>query len=260
MQPKVSIITVNYNNLSGLKKTVESVTTQSWKEFEYIIIDGCSTDGSEAYIESKAENIDYWVSEPDKGVYHAMNKGIAKATGEYLLFLNSGDHFYNNKVLEKYQDLIENYDLIYFNMQVVGEHKKFIKEYPDTLSFAYFLKDSLPHPAIFIKRVLFQKVGLFKEDFKIVGDWKFFIDSICKYNCNYLHVDKVLTTFYFDGISSKLENRAIIEKEKQEVLQTNYVAYMQDLDDVLKYMTIVHSLRRSRIIKCLIRFGFLNKF
>lgn len=260
MQPKVSIITVNYNNLSGLKKTVESVTTQSWKEFEYIIIDGGSTDGSEAYIESKAENIDYWVSEPDKGVYHAMNKGIAKATGEYLLFLNSGDHFYAHNVLKKNQHLIANYDLIYFNTNVIGENKNFIKEYPDTLSFAYFLKDSLPHPAIFIKKDLFQTVGLYKDDFKIVADWKFFIDSVCRYNASYFHVGTTLTIFYLDGISSLLENRIIIDKEKQEVLQSNYAAYMQDLDDVLKYMTIVHSLRRSRIIKCLIRFGFLNKF
>lgn len=260
MQPKISIITVNYNNLAGLKKTVESVRSQTWQELEYIIIDGDSTDGSKDYLEQNTKLFDYCVSEPDRGVYHAMNKGIAKATGEYLFFLNSGDHFYNNKVLEKNQHLIENYDLIYFNMQVVGEHKQFIKEYPDSLSFAYFLKDSLPHPAIFINRNLFQKVGLFKDDFKIVADWKFFIDSVCRYNASYFHVDTTLTIFYLDGISSLLENRIIIDKEKQEVLQSNYAAYMQDLDDVLKYMTIVYSLRRSRIIKCLIRFGFLNKF
>ncbi|MFV8360226.1 glycosyltransferase family 2 protein [Flavobacterium sp. LS1P3] len=259
MKPKISIITVNYNNLEGLQQTIESVSSQTQQEFEHIIIDGGSTDGSVAYIESNAQLFKYWVSEPDKGVYHAMNKGITKASGEYLLFLNSGDHFYNKKVLEKNQHFLIDYDLIYFNMYVSGENKKIIKEYPDTLSFAYFLKDNLPHPSIFIKKELFQTVGLFKEDFKIVADWKFFIDSVCKYNASYLHINNTLTTFYLDGISSLPENKVIIDTEKQEVLQSDYSAYMQDLEDVLKYMTIVHSLRRSRIIKWLIRFGLLNK-
>src|SRR5688572_27521016 len=99
--PKISIITINYNNLDGLKRTVDSVVNQTWQEFEYIVIDGGSTDGSGAYIESKSKHFHYWVSEPDKGIYNAMNKGIVKATGEYLLFLNSGDHFFNDTVLEK---------------------------------------------------------------------------------------------------------------------------------------------------------------
>ena len=97
MNNKLSIITINYNNLEGLKRTVESVINQTSKEFEYIVIDGGSNDGSGAYIESKSEHIDYWVSEPDKGIYNAMNKGIAKASGEYLLFLNSGDHLFSNR-------------------------------------------------------------------------------------------------------------------------------------------------------------------
>lgn len=260
MNPKISIITINYNNLEGLKKTVTSVRSQTWQEFEYLIIDGGSTDGSETFIKENIDLFDYWISEADKGVYHAMNKGIEKATGAYLLFLNSGDHFYNIRVLEKNQHAIADYDLIYFNMNVVGERKKFTKEYPDSLSFAYFLKDNLPHPATFIKKDLFQKVGFFKEDFKIVSDWKFFIDSVCRYSCKYLHINQTLTTFYLDGISSQFENRAIIEKEKQAVLQSSYTAYLKDLDDVLKNLTIIHTLRRSRIIKLLIRFGFLNKF
>ena len=260
MKLKISIITVNYNNLEGLQKTIESLSSQTWQEFEHIIIDGGSTDGSVAYIESKSERFAYWVSETDKGVYHAMNKGIAQASGEYLLFLNSGDHFYEKRVLEKNQRFVIDYDLIYFNMYISGENKKFIKEYPDSLSFAYFLKDNLPHPSIFIKKDLFQTVGLFKEDLKIVADWKFFIDSVCRHNAAYLHVDDTLTTFYFDGISSLPENKNIIDNEKQEVLHSAYYAYMHDLENVLKYMTIVHNLRRSRIIKSLVRFGFLNKF
>lgn len=157
MKPKISIITINYNNLEGLKRTIESVVNQTWQEFEYLIIDGGSTDGSVEYIESKSEHVDYWVSEPDKGVYHAMNKGIAKSSGEYLLFLNSGDHFYNKKVLAQNCQEIKDSSIIYFDLQVVEEQKMFIKEYPSVLSFSYFLNDTLPHPATFIKKKLLQK-------------------------------------------------------------------------------------------------------
>ena len=89
MSRKLSIITVNYNNLQGLQKTISSVLNQTWKEFEYIVIDGASTDGSVDFLENQGKYLDYWVSEPDKGVYQAMNKGIKKAKGEYLLFLKT---------------------------------------------------------------------------------------------------------------------------------------------------------------------------
>ena len=114
--PKISIITINYNNLEGLKRTMESVVNQTWREFEYIVIDGGSTDRSAAYIASQSENIDYWVSEPDNGIYNAMNKGIAKATGEYLLFLNSGDSFYDANVLQNVSNFFNNdLSIIYGN-------------------------------------------------------------------------------------------------------------------------------------------------
>ena len=99
MKPKISIITINYNNFEGLKKTIKSVINQTWKDYEYIVIDGGSNDGSVEYLKSLDNTINFWVSEADNGVYHAMNKGINKANGEYLLFLNSGDHFF---LIEKF--------------------------------------------------------------------------------------------------------------------------------------------------------------
>src|SRR5690606_20733259 len=97
--PLLTIITINLNNLEGLKTTIESVLSQTWQEFEYIVIDGGSTDGGKEYIESQKTHLNYWVSEPDKGIYNAMNKGILKSSGKYLLFLNSGDHLYDNQSL-----------------------------------------------------------------------------------------------------------------------------------------------------------------
>lgn len=94
MKKKVSVITVNYNNLKGLERTISSVLLQSFSDFEYIIVDGGSSDGSKEYIESKQEYINQWVSEKDHGVYNAMNKAIRMAQGEYCIFMNSGDHFF----------------------------------------------------------------------------------------------------------------------------------------------------------------------
>jgi glycosyltransferase involved in cell wall biosynthesis len=260
LNPKLSIITINYNNLKGLKKTVESVASQTWKEFEYLIIDGGSTDGSVDYLVSKNEFIDYWASEPDKGVYHAMNKGINKASGEYLLFLNSGDHFYDKFVLEKNNKLLHQGDIIYSNLQVVDTKKTFIKEYPEMLSFSYFVKDTLPHPATFIKKEAFKKTNLYNEDFKIASDWKFFIDGVCKYNLKYKKVDTVFSTFYLGGMSSNPENRSIKYEEIQQVLRNEYSAYIRDIDDILVNNEIILNLRKSRIIKLLLKLGFLNKF
>ena len=96
---KYSIITINYNNRDGLEMTINSVLEQTYKDFEYIIIDGGSTDGSLEVIKKHAAQIDYWVSEPDNGIYNAMNKGIRKATGDYLNFMNSGDTYHTSSVL-----------------------------------------------------------------------------------------------------------------------------------------------------------------
>src|SRR6478735_1115877 len=112
---QLSIITINYNNLQGLQKTIESVVSQSFKDFEYIIIDGGSTDGSKVLIEKYSESITYWVSEKDNGIYPAMNKGIQVANGEYLLFLNSGDWFYENTTLSMAIPMLRPFDIVYGN-------------------------------------------------------------------------------------------------------------------------------------------------
>ena len=95
-----SIITVNYNNYEGLRRTIKSVVCQTYKDYEYIIIDGGSTDGSAELIRQYTDHLTFWVSEPDKGIYNAMNKGVAHANGEYLNFMNSGDCFYDENVLQ----------------------------------------------------------------------------------------------------------------------------------------------------------------
>lgn len=260
MSEKISIITINYNNLEGLKKTVESVLNQSWKDFEYIVIDGGSTDGSVAYIASQSERINYWLSEPDKGIYNAMNKGIRKATGAYLLFLNSGDHLVDEKILEQNYQKIKNKDIIYFNLNVIDSKNTFVKIYPDQLSFSYLATDTLPHPATFIRASLFSTVGLYDESFKIVSDWKFFIQSICKSNCTYSRIDKTLTTFYLDGVSSSPENKVLIFEEKQKILKSEFPAFIEDNREFVAIKNMITNLRNSTKIKILVKLGILNKF
>ena len=260
MKPKISIITVNYNNLEGLKKTVESVKNQSFTDFEYLIIDGASSDGSASFIEENETLFDYWVSEPDSGVYQAMNKGIEKANGEYLLFLNSGDHFVDQKVVERYHHNIQDFDLIYFDLKVFENNKPFVKSYPDELSFSYFVEDTLPHPATFIKREAFLKTNVYKEDFKIVSDWKFFIDAVCKYNLSYNRIAETLSVFYIGGLSSNPKNQSIKFKEKESILYGDYGIYMNDIQEVVSYKKTLNNLRQSRIINLMVKLRFLNKF
>lgn len=224
MIKKISVITINYNNLEGLKKTVESVVNQTWQEFEYIVIDGESTDGSKAFIESHSDKIDYWVSESDEGIYNAMNKGILKASGEYLLFLNSGDHFFDKGVLNECVQHIQKYDLIYFNLQMISATSTKIASYPESLRFSDLYFGSLPHPATFIKKTLFEKVGFYDENLKIVSDWKFFILALFKYHCTYIKINKTISTFYADGISTNKDN----SRERNQVLKEYFKEYILD--------------------------------
>lgn len=175
----ISIITINYNNLTGLKKTVESVLCQSYKSVEYIIIDGGSTDGSLDYIKINYDKINYWVSESDDGVYQAMNKGLNIASGEYVIFMNSGDVFYNKHVLLDFINLNPNCDLVYglsrwSKTGLYWNPPRGIK-LKDTLA-----KVLLPHQATFYKTSQLKKNNGFKEEFSIVSDWGVFIDFIVK--------------------------------------------------------------------------------
>jgi glycosyltransferase involved in cell wall biosynthesis len=260
MNKKLSVITINYNNLEGLKRTFQSVVNQTWKEFEYIVIDGGSTDGCKDYIESQSDKIDYWVSEPDKGIYNAMNKGIVKATGEYLLFLNSGDHFYSHTILQENKNFLEKHDLIYFNIEFADKKTSKIIYYPEKLSFSDFYIGTLCHQSTFIKKELFVEFGLYDENLRFVSDWKFFIFALFKYNCSYLKVNAIVATYYLDGISSDLRNQGLLYEERQHILNSDFKGYIENVNQLLELRTIVSSLRKSRKIKILIKLGLLNKF
>ncbi|WP_298236996.1 glycosyltransferase family 2 protein [uncultured Algibacter sp.] len=217
----LSVITVNYNNKEGLERTIKSVCSQSYRKFEYIIIDGGSNDGSLDVINNFKNDIDYFESKKDNGIYHAMNKGIKVAKGDYLLFLNSGDHFYSNKSLSFFKPYLlkqDKIDILYGNIMVKSQ-KEFIKTYPEALTFSYFVKDTLPHPGSLINKKCFNHF-LYDEDLKITSDWKFFMLGLCKKKYTYMYINQVISTFYLDGISST--NIDLVKRERHQVLTKEF--------------------------------------
>src|ERR1035437_6590798 len=184
--PKLSIITVNLNDKNGLEKTIGSLLAQTFNEFEFIIIDGGSTDGSVEVIKKHPEKIKYWISEPDKGIYNAMNKGILKASGDYFFFLNSGDYLADNKVFEKIFNKHPTEDILFGNLYVTINEKIVGKAYGKIkLAFSDVYAHTIKHQAAFIRRELFNKFGLYNEKRKIVADWEFFIKTVGLGNVSY---------------------------------------------------------------------------
>lgn len=242
---KLSIITINYNNLGGLRKTVKSVVNQTWQGFEYIVIDGGSNDGSVAYLESLSGNIDYWISEPDKGIYNAMNKGIEFAKGEYLIFLNSGDHFFDNDVLKNNIQHVQKFDLISFNLNVVGDNCSYLFSVPKSLRFSDMYFEFMPHPATFIKKELFYIVGFYDEKLKIVADWKFFALALFRYNCSFFKVNTTLSNFYLGGISSNPEAL----DEKKSVIDECFGGTILDYEELKMYRKMFKNDNLKRLIE-----------
>ncbi|MDE3184133.1 MAG: glycosyltransferase [Bacteroidota bacterium] len=226
--PKLSIITINYNNATGLQKTMDSVFEQTFTDFEYLVIDGGSDDDSKELIKNHENKLVYWVSEKDKGVYHAMNKGIVKANGEYLLFLNSGDFLYSESSLSDFFDNSNGEDIVYGDVLRVSPDSQLMKSYPSQLSFSFFLQDSLHHQSIILKKSVFEKTGLYNESFKIVSDWLVSMNAICLYQASYKHVDNCVSIFPTNGISSDPVYVELFKKERNEVIDQYYSAFIKD--------------------------------
>jgi glycosyltransferase involved in cell wall biosynthesis len=225
-KPRVSIITINLNNASGLEKTIISVQNQDFSDYEFIIVDGFSKDSSVSIIKKYSSIITYWSSEPDTGVYNAMNKGIMKSVGEYLYFLNSGDTFVSNQVLNEIfredptEDLLFGNLLVVINEQVIG--KALGKMH---LTFADIFNHTIKHQASFMKRTLFAKYGLFNENRKIVSDWEFFLKTVGLNNATYRYVNIYVSCFDNNGISNN--NATLVRSERKQVIDENIPQMMR---------------------------------
>lgn len=211
-----SIITINYNNGEGLRQTISSVVSQTYHEYEYIVIDGGSTDGSVNIIKSFSDHIDYWVSEKDRGIYHAMNKGVAQAHGEYCIFMNSGDLFYNNSVL-KFVDESEIRDDVVVGKVVINGKDKQISPPPASgeLTLYHLYSGAIPHQGSFIKTDLLRKYP-YDENLKISSDWKFFVQVLILENRSISYLNLYVARYDLDGISAS--NPALMREEKDNIL------------------------------------------
>lgn len=226
---KLSIITVNLNNSAGLQRTMDSVFSQRFTDYEYIIIDGGSTDASSELIKKHQNKFAYWISEKDNGIFNAMNKGIVKASGDYLLFLNSGDYLYNEFVLHEIFNQPLSSDMIYGNVLWKPTVPFHTGIFPDKLSFEYFSTYSLPHQASFIRKDLFSVVGLYEETETIISDWLFFLLAIYKFNCSYQHVNKTISVCDTTGISLKPDSWPGIVEARKEMISKHFASFDTDL-------------------------------
>ena len=210
---KISVITVVLNDLLGLKRTVQSVLKQRCKDYEYVILDGGSTDGTIEYINNlQIEGIKR--SEPDAGIYNAMNKAVRLSKGDYCLFLNSGDTFYDDEVLAKATEAIGSSDLYVGNTVEIGNHK-LIGWAPDFLTVNYLMKTSIYHQSTFIRRELLVKYP-YNESHKIVSDWEFFFERWLQ-GCSYEKLDFFVSNYYLGGYS--YVHQDLIALERKEVLE-----------------------------------------
>jgi glycosyltransferase involved in cell wall biosynthesis len=227
----LSIITINLNNREGLRKTIESVIAQTFKKIQYIIIDGGSTDGSVDVIKEYADNINYWVSETDNGYANAHNKGIKQSTGDYLLFLNSGDYLSETTVLSDAFKYSFDEEIIYGDLYFETAGADFVlKEYPSKLTFDFFFShnESLPHPSSFIKKSLFLKVGLYGEKLKIVNDWEFWMKAIFLHQATYKRIPVAISVFNTEGMSSQFQNQKLLKSERDEVFEKYFSGFVDD--------------------------------
>lgn len=244
---KLSIITINLNNQSGLIKTIQSVISQTFKDFEWIIIDGDSTDGSKELLKKHIQHFTHCISEKDNGIYNAMNKGVKLAQGEYIYFLNSGDYLCNKDTLKNVFNRFITSDFIngnqinntLINKRDFGIHSNHITCYD-------LFWGSLNHQTTFIKKDLFYKYGMYDENLKVVADWKFFFETIILHNCSVTYINQDIAYFDNTGISRKALN--IIRKERSEYLNT---ILPQKVIEDYKFLFHINEIRKYKFSRAL---------
>ncbi len=232
---KVSIITVVHNNASTIKNAIESVINQSYQNIEYIVIDGASTDGTIEIINNYKNHIAHFISEPDNGIYNAINKGIKLATGDIVGILNSDDFFCCNNIIEKVVNEFrkDNIDAVYGDVQFVNPNKENkITRYYSSKRFkpSMFKYGFMPaHPSFYAKRSFFNELGYYKETYKIGADFELLLRFLLKNNLKAKYLEMPFVTMRTGGISNRsyksnlLLNREILKACRENNVKTNLI-------------------------------------
>lgn len=230
-RPLISIITAVYNGEGFIENAIQSVLSQTYPHIEYIIIDGGSTDKTVSIIETYQNKLHYWISEKDKGVYDAWNKGLAKANGEWIAFLGADDVFYNNNVIEEATPdlniaLNRNIRYVYGKVQLMSvSGKKFIEEWGipwEESKKNIFRNMTLTHCGAFHHKSLFKEYGNFDDTFKITGDYEFILREFSKQRSAYF-IDRPITAMRAGGISANLKHKLTVAKENIKALKLNHI-------------------------------------
>lgn len=211
---KFSVISVTKNNLSALLHTVQSVRAQHNAMVELIIVDGNSTDGTKAWLQTEAA-ADYWLSEPDIGIYDAMNKGVCLATGDYVIFLNAGDSFSSADVLERVAALHPVADILCGTTVLLNELRN-VKPAPESITLKTLFCSALCHQAVFTRTSLLKAMP-FDTSLKWVADRKFFLQALVFGNSSYFPMRINIVDYDVHGTSAN--NRLGSEQEFLKVLQ-----------------------------------------
>ncbi len=210
---KLSIITICLNE-KNIERTCKSIVSQTFKDFEWIVIDGKSDKQTVNKINKYKDKISIFISENDSGIYDAMNKGILLAKGDYISFMNAGDTFYSkNTISEIFNNKIYTDDIIYGNINIIKNKKSFIEINPKYITKQFLLNGVINHQACFIKRNLFYKYGLYNMYYRITADYE---KLLCwnSFDCSFLYVDKTIAKHYRNGCSS---NKHLVNLERKKI-------------------------------------------
>ncbi len=226
--PKISIITVAYNAQNTIERCINSVFGQKYQNVEYIIIDGGSTDGTCRIIENYREKIDVFISEPDKGIYDAMNKGLALATGDVIGTINADDFFADDNVLYDIARVFseQNTQILYGNLDYIDPSDKVIRKWRSgKYSRGMFNWGWMPpHPTFYCKKSLFDKLGVYKLDYGSAGDYELMLRFIHFNNINAYYLNKVLIKMVVGGVSNKnLGNRVQAMRFDLKAMRNNNI-------------------------------------
>lgn len=239
---------------------MDSVRDQSWQEFEHIVIDGNSNDNSVEIIKSYTyKNLD-WISEPDTGIYNAMNKGIDRANGKYLLFLNSGDTLEKKDTLSRVLIFLgSEKSIISGNIIFNEENSQRLRKHPEKITFSYLVGNAISHPSTFIKRDLFEAYGKYHENLKIVSDWAFFLKVLAINNETYISIPETVSVFDATGISSVDKNLDQVNKERTLILKQLFSTIFNNEDDTYIFNKFLSNHKRFRYLKIIEEHPFFRK-
>lgn len=258
--PLISIITINFNNAAGLEQTIQSVVAQSFSDYEYIIIDGASTDKSVEIIQQYANHITYWVSEPDKGIYNAMNKGINRSRGRYVAFMNSGDIYLNNNILGLVAGTLTNEQADVFYGQIIVNEQGIDRTvvYPEILTLDYQRNMVINHQACFFYTQTMRELGGYNEQYRLAADYAYYLQAVIA-NKTFFPILFPLVRYDVSGISSVRMDE--YRKEMRIVWDAIVPALItQSVDQSIQQSERLHHHQNSRIMKAAVRLQKLIKF